>query len=62
MAAVDLEAEEMKEFEYYRLIGGFPPNDKEALALFRGIKAYASASDCGNAVKTNAVKTYVLKR
>ncbi len=56
MAVVDLEAEEMKEFEYYRLSGGFPPNDKEALALFRGIKAYASASDCGN-----AVKTYVLK-
>lgn len=56
MAVVDLEAEEMKEFEYYRLIGGFPPNDKEALALFRGTKAYASALDCGD-----AVKTYVLK-
>ena len=46
MAVVDLEAEEMKEFEYYRLSGGFPSDDREALNMFKRIKALAES--CGN--------------
>ena len=44
MAAVNLE--EMEDFERFRLnCGGFPPDDIEALNMFRRIKAFAESSN-----------------
>lgn len=45
MVALDLQ--ELETFEEYRLIGGFPSDYNEALAMFMRMKAYAEASSLG---------------
>jgi len=44
MAAVSLDEEEIKDFERFRSnSGGFPADDKKALAFFIGLKTLAAS-------------------